>query len=246
MTPTTFISPFKRASYYFVALLILAFTAFWQPYFSALLGRGSISVAEISAYKHFHVIMAVLWLLLLIVQPSLIRFKRFKWHRRLGRSSYLLAPLLFLSIVLLAHSQVVTLEEQMNARRNFILFIQLGFALFFAVLYGLAILNRHKPAIHSRFMLCTGILLIEPILVRVFKFNLSFIEWSVPYQVVTWPMVDLLLLALVIADRRNQEACRVFQWSLTVFVVFQVVHFTVTDTEPWIAFTSWFASLSLT
>ena len=59
-------------------------------------------------------------------------------------------------------------------------------------------------------------------------------------------MVDLLLVALVISDRRNQEACRVFQWSLTVFVVFQVVHFTVTDTEPWIAFTSWFASLPLT
>lgn len=64
-----------------------------------------------------------------------------------------------LSIVLLSHNQVVTLEQQMDGRRHFILFIQLGFALMFAALYGLAIYHRKSRPTHSRYMVLTGILM---------------------------------------------------------------------------------------
>jgi hypothetical protein len=202
--------------------------------------------ADISQYKHFHVIMAASWLALLITQPFLIRNNKRALHRKLGKVSFVLAPLVCLTIILLAHSQIVTLAEQADARRHFILFIQLGFALFFAVLYGMAMFNRRTPAIHARYMICTGVLMIEPILVRVFKFNLSSISWSVPYQFVTWPMVDLLLIALVISDHRQNAGGRVFQYSLAVFVAFQILHLMITDTQPWIAFAGWFAGLPLT
>ena len=151
-----------------------------------------------------------------------------------------------LSIVLLAHSQMVSFEEQLDPRRHFILFIQLGFALIFAVLYGLAMVYRRTPTIHARYMILTGILLIEPILVRVFKFNLSFIEWSVPYQVVTWPLVDLLLLAIVVAERRQESGRRVFQGALVVFIAYQALHMTVTDSTGWIRIAGWFANLPIT
>ncbi len=237
---------FRNSGFYFIALLALAITAFWQPYFSHVLGNFSSYTADISNYKHFHVIMSVSWLAMLITQPILIRNNRRSLHRNLGKLSYLLAPLVVVSIVLLAHSQIVTLAEQSDARRHFILFIQLGFALFFALLYGMAMFERRSSSIHARYMLCTGILLIEPILVRVFKFNLSSISWTVPYQFVTWPMVDLLLLALLISDRRQQVGGRVFQYALSVFVVFQLLHLTTTGTQAWISFSAWFAALPLT
>lgn len=237
---------FRNAGFYFIALLALAVIAFWQPYFSHVLGDFGDYKADISQYKHFHVIMAASWLALLITQPFLIRNNKRTLHRSLGKVSYVLAPLVCLTIILLAHSQIVTLAEQADARRHFILFIQLGFALFFAVLYGMAMFNRRTPSIHSRYMICTGILMIEPILVRVFKFNLSSISWSVPYQFVTWPMVDLLLLALVISDRRQNAGGRVFQYALAVFVIFQALHLMITDTRPWIEFAGWFASLPIT
>jgi hypothetical protein len=151
-----------------------------------------------------------------------------------------------LSIVLLAHNQIVTLAEQSDPRRHFILFIQLGFALFFAVLYGTAMFYRRAPPIHARYMILTGILLIEPVLVRVFKFNLSFIEWSVPYQVVTWPMVDLLLMGIVFVDRANKSGQRVFIGALVVFLAYQALHLTVTGTQTWITFAGWFAGLPIT
>ena len=237
---------FRNSGYYFVALLALAVTAFWQPYFSHVLGDFFDYTADISGYKHLHVIMSASWLALLIAQPFLIRGNKRALHRKLGRISFVLAPLVFVTIILLAHSQIVTLAEQADARRHFILFIQLGFALFFAVLYGMAMLKRRNPSIHARYMICTGILMIEPILVRVFKFNLSSISWSVPYQYVTWPMVDLILVALIISDYRQNTGGRVFQYALAVFVTFQVLHLTITDTQPWINFAGWFAGLPLT
>lgn len=41
---------------------------------------------------------------LLILQPILIRKKRLDIHRLLGKGSYLLIPLIFISIILLTHS----------------------------------------------------------------------------------------------------------------------------------------------
>ena len=237
---------FRNSGFYFVALLALAITAFWQPYFSHLAGVPSDPDAAISQYKHLHVVMAVAWLALLITQPMLIRSNRQAVHRKLGKVSYALAPLVFLTIVLLAHSQIVALAEQSDPRRHFILFIQLSFALFFAVLYGMAMFSRRDSSIHARYMICTGILLIEPVLVRVFKFNLSSISWSVPYQYVTWPAVDLLLVALIISDRRQNAGGKVFQYALAVFIAFQILHLTITDTLPWINFAGWFAGLPLT
>ncbi len=243
--PTAFATKlFRNAGYYAVALLALAVTAFWEPYFSHLF-RGEFS-AITTNYKHFHVLMAVFWLALLITQPYLIRSNKRAQHRLVGKLGYVLGPLIVLSIVLLAHNQIVTLAEQSDPRRHFILFIQLGFALFFAVLYGAAMYYRRNSPIHARYMILTGILLIEPVLVRVFKFNLSFIEWTVPYQVVTWPMVDLLLLGVIYVDRGNKSGQRVFIGALLVFLAYQALHLTVTDTEAWISFAGWFASLPIT
>ena len=243
--PTAFAAKlFRNAGYYFIALLALAVIAFWEPYFSHLLGGDLAAIT--TNYKHFHVLMAVLWLGLLITQPYLIRTNKRAQHRLVGKLGYVLGPLMALSIVLLAHNQIVTLAEQSDPRRHFILFIQLGFALFFAVLYGAAMFYRRTSPIHARYMILTGILLIEPILVRVFKFNLSFIEWSVPYQVVTWPMVDLLLVGIIYVDRENKPGQRVFIGALLVFLAYQALHLTVTGTQTWINFAGWFASLPIT
>jgi hypothetical protein len=59
-------------------------------------------------------------------------------------------------------------------------------------------------------------------------------------------MVDLLLVALIISDYRQDTGGRVFQYALAIFVTFQVLHLTITGTQPWIEFAGWFAGLPLT
>ena len=118
--------------------------------------------------QHFHGMMMMGWLLMLLVQPILILKGKTKLHRRIGTLSFVLAPLLLLSIYLVIQSRYDIYLESGRETKAVIAWLSLNFRLmlFFAVLYFLAIYYRHRPALHMRFMCSTAFLLIGPGLVR--------------------------------------------------------------------------------
>ncbi len=127
------------------------------------------------AVKHFHGITMMAWVLMLLLQPILIASKKFTLHRRVGRLSYVLAPLVLLSIFLInQHAYHESLKDPGEFQA--IAFLSLTFPpfVFFAVLYFLAIRYRHNTRLHMRFMASTAFLFIPPALDRVliFYFNL--------------------------------------------------------------------------
>src|SRR5262245_48969713 len=89
---------FTNSAPYFIALLLVAGVAFWPSYLSR--------PTSVSGYTHLHAITATAWMLMLVVQPLAIRNRRLGWHRALGRASYAVAPLVVISMVLLAHSRM--------------------------------------------------------------------------------------------------------------------------------------------
>src|SRR5256885_15767933 len=91
--PLTFVG----SAPYFAALFLVALIAFWPSYLSR--------IARASGYTHLHAATASAWMLLLVAQPLAIRTRRLAWHRALGRASYVLAPLVVVSMILLAHSK---------------------------------------------------------------------------------------------------------------------------------------------
>ena len=99
---------FSRSGPYFAGLFLLALVAYWPTYFSRVLSADH--------YTHFHASLAAVWILMLAAQPMLIRSKRLAWHRLLGGFSYALAPLIVVSIVLLAHSRIKGLSGESYAR----------------------------------------------------------------------------------------------------------------------------------
>lgn len=118
--------------------------------------------------QHFHGMMMMGWLLMLLVQPILLLQGKTQLHRRVGAVSYVLAPLVFLSIYLVIKSRYHVYLEEGGQSSAIISWISLNFRLmvFFAILYFLGIYYRHKPALHMRFMCSTAFLLIGPGLVR--------------------------------------------------------------------------------
>ena len=74
-----------------------------------------------------------------------------------------MAPLLVVSVVLLAHSRIQGISGEPYALQTYILYLQLSLALLFALSYGLAIWNRRSVARHSRFMVCTALTLVDPV-----------------------------------------------------------------------------------
>ena len=121
------------------------------------------------AAQHFHGMMMMGWLLMLLVQPILILKGKTKLHRRIGTLSYVLAPLVLLSMYLVIQSRYDVYLERGRETKAVIAWLSLNFRLmvFFAILYFLAIYYRHRPALHMRYMCSTALLLIAPALVRV-------------------------------------------------------------------------------
>jgi hypothetical protein len=92
---------FEVSGYYFIVLAALALLGFWPTYFSKFFN----GTADFKFYFHFHVAVITLWVASLITQPILIRRKQLKWHRLIGKFSYILIPLIFISVILVAHSR---------------------------------------------------------------------------------------------------------------------------------------------
>ena len=141
-----------------VGLLALAILGFWNSYFSKLFD----SLADFNGYFHFHAIMATLWLLILIIQPTLINRGKWQLHRRVGFYAHFLMGLFFISVILLTHYQYNT-ENPPHFIGVFIPFKDL---LVLTVAYFIAMRYRKIAGIHARAMIATGIVFIEPALIR--------------------------------------------------------------------------------
>ncbi|RKN81686.1 hypothetical protein [Ulvibacterium marinum] len=230
---------FEKSGYYFIALFALAIAGFWPSYFSTFFD-GS---ADFNFYFHFHAVLAVLWIFMLIAQPLLIRRKQFALHRTIGKLSYVLVPLIFISIILLAHNRITGEEENLGLS----LWIPFKDLLIFAVGYGIAIKYRHRMPIHARGMIVAGIVLIEPALVRlilyVFFPDAGFAPGG---YMATLVILYALLIGLIIAERNQKQGRWVFPLALGLYLfVHSVIIFEI-SIGPWQAFSEWFAALPLT
>ena len=222
---------YRRSAPFFGALLLLAVPAFWPSYIAPKEYEGDWHV-------HVHGIALFLWALLLIAQPWLIRAGRLRIHRRLGKASYVIAPVIVVSTILLAKYRMA---GEHPADQLYFLYLQLWLTAVFAVAYVQAIRWRRSGAIHARYMICTGLTMIDPIVARLL-YNVGGIEppWM---QIVTFLIVDAILLALWLRDRRPGNGVRVFPLMLALFVAFEIPTFFLPATPAWESFGKWFGSL---
>lgn len=152
--------------YFFTAFLALVIFCFWQSYFghfpdfqNVISPIGNVPIA-ITTITHFHATMILLWFFMLIAQPILIIKKKLAWHRLVGKASYFVIGLLFISILMIVN------QEQTREKSLPVFAANLFDVPVFLVLYGLAIYFRKKQAYHSRFMIMTIIPFINPALAR--------------------------------------------------------------------------------
>ncbi len=157
---------YRYLPYFFAIFLVLVIYCFWQSYFSEMpdfqnvispIGNVPITITGIT---HFHATMVVLWLMLLIVQPILIIKKKIRWHRLLGKASYLVVALMFISMLLIVN------QDQSRAKNLPVFAANLFDIPVFVAFYSLAIYFRKKPAYHARFMVMSVIPFLDPALAR--------------------------------------------------------------------------------
>ena len=79
---------YKNLGYYFLILLVFVALGFYYPYFSLFPEFKSVTIII-----HIHAIALFLWLVILMVQPLLIRYQKYEAHKKLGKFTYFLLPI---------------------------------------------------------------------------------------------------------------------------------------------------------
>jgi uncharacterized membrane protein YozB (DUF420 family) len=214
--------------------LALALVAFWPTYISKPAASGG--------FTHLHAATATLWMLTLIAQSWAIDRRRVALHRALGKASYALAPLLVLTVLLVAHERIAAAPPQAYAIQTYILYLQVSLAALFALSYALAIASRRSVARHSRFMICTALTLVDPVLIRLLFWIDPTPVWN--YQWLTFGLTDLAFLVLISLERENRAGRGVFPAMLALFVAAQLPALLgFTESSAWQAFARWVAGL---
>ena len=224
---------YSNSSVIFIGLLFSSFIAFWPTYYAIFFSS--------SFYVHFHAAFAILWFAMLIVQPYLIKSRKLDLHRLIGKTSYLVAPLVVVSIFLLANSRIKAVSESFYPVQTYLLYLQISLALLFAVSWGLAIYFRKTKTVHERFMAATAFTFIDPILAR-----LLFIispDTAFNHQWITFGLINVILIALAIMDRNHRKARWVYPALLILYLIAEIpIFFNLTPLAWWQDFAAWFAS----
>lgn len=217
----------------------LVVVAFWPLYFSR-------PFASIDPYTHFHALTGSLWFALLVAQPLSIYARRHTLHRVLGRCSYVLAPLFVLAGVLLSHHRLASMSDATFAREGYSHYLPFYASVVFAAAYALGLRYRRVPKAHGRFMLCTVIPLIDPVIGRVLFFYFPPLPSPWLYQVLTFGLATAVAGLLVFSYRAQPSPRRALVMYFALLVALELGWFTVALTAPWLHTVAWFRSLPLT
>ncbi|MGZ8524966.1 MAG: hypothetical protein ACXWV1_11085 [Chitinophagaceae bacterium] len=205
--------PYSRISFFFVFVLALITWGFYKTYiifFPSFTGFNNV--------QHFHGAMMMIWMAFLIAQPLLIGSGKVTIHRAIGKLSYLIAPLLIVSIFL-ASRMVYQRPEPGVPHEEKIAMIALSipYLFGFAIFYSLAILNRKETYKHMRYMIGTSFLMIAPALGRalIIYFNTT-LQDAVNYSNY---LVMVIAAGLLINDIIKKRSYSPFAVVLFVFIL---------------------------
>jgi hypothetical protein len=198
------------------AVVVLAFLGFYPTYFGLFP-----AFAGTSASIHFHVATLLLWLALAVVQPALVRRRNIALHRRLGKLSYGLLPLLCLGFVLAMND-----GQRRHPNPDLILatMFDAGLFVFFA---AMGIGYRHRPALHAGYMKLTLVPFLDPTLGRLLS------------PVVGVTVALLVILALLVRALAKKQEARPYIVGAAFFVAALSALFAVMTVRPDLARSLW-------
>ncbi len=211
---------YRNLGYVLLLLLPIFIAGFWIPYLSQIPHFDqSITIAV-----HIHAVLLFCFLLLLIVQPLVIRYKAFSTHRFFGKLSNILVPfILVFSVVMLWKEYHEHLSDgastHMARNAEFLSAVQL---LLFGTLYSFSIasIRQRNVAAHMRYMICITLVLLPAGLARTLGYWFRVRQST--SQMVCLALIDAALLALIAFDRRQRLAGHPYRLVLAAYVVLEV------------------------
>ena len=224
----------NRLIYFFIFLLLMSFAGFYKTYLVKFPNFQGFTWAH-----HFHGVIMLTWILMLIAQPIFIRTKNFRLHRIVGKVSYFIFPLLLLSFFLVARAAYlrnIKIESETEALAS------MGFSgipdmFYISILYGLGIYYKKKASYHLRFFASIGLMILGPGLGRFLIAVCGLPFTAVPAMI---GVIALFTLGWMIADIRKKRSA----FPMAVFLAIIATTFVIgpnSHSAWWLAFAKWIA-----
>ena len=115
--------------------------------------------------EHIHALPTMLWCLLITAQTYLVKKEHFHAHRVLGRSAYVLGPLLVITTATIAWGSLT--YSTITAGSMYIFSARVFLLSTFTLFFTLALINRKTPRLHAMWMTASAMILMDPILNRI-------------------------------------------------------------------------------
>lgn len=241
----TRIKPFAAAEYFYPAtaclLLVITIYGFKNFFFHGKAFHGGPLNPAIKTLLIVHGIAMLAWILLFIIQPTLIAMRKHKLHRKLGTFGAILAlALTVMGIFVAIHANQQMPPDMLLYGLTPTQFFYIPFTsiVVFGVLVGLAVWMRKTPAAHRSLMLVATLSALSAAMGR--------IPWLIdPFVGTLWfrllgVMHTSVLLGVVLMAIRSALIKRLDGWlALTVAATaaLYAIMLPVAKTAAWASFT---------
>lgn len=202
---------YKYLGYFFLLLIPLTIAGFFKTY----IVQFPHFKENITYFIHIHAFIATIWIGILIVQPFLIANKKFALHRKVGKISYVVFPLLILSFL----PQMIRTANSANPKN---LFFSLADCTLLIIFYSLAVYYKKISSKHMRYMIATTLVFLGPTVGRIGPILLGWSEMMT--QNIQYGITYLILMSLLIYDKNNGKKFQPYAIAICFFVVHQIVY----------------------
>ena len=214
------------------AIVVTVFAGFARTYFL----RPYFDARPLLPLLHLHGLVFTSWVVLFVLQISLVAAKRTDLHRRLGVAGAVLASLVVIVGCATAIIRAKVVDVPPGAPSPLIfLTIPLGDMLVFAGLVGAGLYLRRRVAAHKRLMLLAMISLLPAAVARL---PFPFIQEFSPLAF--FGLSDLFIVPCLLYDlfsRQRFHAATVI--GGLVIVISHPLRLVIGNTQPWLAFATW-------
>lgn len=141
----------------FASIASISLVGFYASYLSTFPNYN-----QFSTVIHIHFVAFLCWLLLTIIQPVLINMRKIALHRKLGKLSYIVAPVMVVTMCLLVLAQTKRQLSESIDGAAITAIIGLLDILSFSIYYIIAMANRKNVRWHVAFILSATLIVLNP------------------------------------------------------------------------------------
>jgi len=237
---------FPGLAWLLLLLIPLTFWGFYPSYFAKLF--------SVQLVYHAHAFFMILWVAMAIAQPFLIRQKKTKLHKAIGKASYLIMPMLFISSYIVirhtyynfidtqaaeleAGASTLTMEKLYSDAAAYIM-IGVVYIIWLFDFYVLAILNRKKMPNHATYMFAAILTLLGPTIDRImYQITMYFGgSFNVFVENAVFVSILLILTGLILYQNKKEISIKPASIALSIYIAGIIAYHLLPKTSFWNSF----------